>query len=318
MSGDLHCHTRLSDGSMGIEDIITLAKNRGVDVLAITDRDCQAATVRGKIIGERNGIKVLPGVEISATDTETGDIIYILCYLPEYPDRLEGLCHKNAAATKRAAQYMMIKAAKLYPVTAEVIKRCAAGSTNLYIQHIMHALMECGVTNAIYSELYDELFSAQSENSILIKPAYAQVGEVLEAIHAADGIAVLANPLPDRDEALIERLIPLGLDGIEVWHPAADRSQSEALYAFAKARGLLMTGGSDFHGMYNRRPLQIGDHSTPKAKLSELLSFKAQAPGKEKSRQRAGRRYISLCSGRVPPRDGSCVRLKGMSENAAL
>ena len=276
MSGDLHCHTRLSDGSMGIEDIITLAKNRGVEVLAITDLDCQAATVRGKVLGERNGIKVLPGVELSATDTETGDIIHILCYLPEYPDRLEGLCHKNAAATKRAAQYMMIKAAKLYPVTADIIKRCASGSTNLYVQHIMHALMECGVTDAIYSDLYRKLFTPESSGSILVKPAYAQVGEVLEAIHAADGISVLAKPVPDRDEALIERLIPMGLDGIEVWHPCADEAQSEALFLFAKAKGLLMTGGSDFHGMYNRRPLQLGDYSTPKAQLTEILGFKAK------------------------------------------
>ncbi len=261
---------------MGIEDIIALAKNRGVDVLAITDRDCQAATVRGKIIGERNGVRVIPGVEISATDTETGDVIHILCYLPEYPDRLEGLCHKNAAATKRAAQYMMIKASKLYPVTAEVIKRCAAGSTNLYVQHIMHALMECGVTDAIYSDLYTELFSPESDGSIYVKPAYAQVGEVLEAIRAAEGISVLANPLPGRDDALIGRLMALGLDGIEVWHSEADPAQSEALLSFAKTNGLLMTGGSGFRGMYNRRPLQIGDYSTPKAQLSELMGYKAK------------------------------------------
>ena len=129
MGGDLHCHTRLSDGSMGIEDIITLAKNQGVDTIAITDRDCQAGTIRGKVIGERYGVRVIPGVELSAIDEESGLVVHILCYLPDFADRLEGLCHKNAAATKRAAQYMMIKVAKRYPVTADVIKKCASGST---------------------------------------------------------------------------------------------------------------------------------------------------------------------------------------------
>ena len=74
----------------------------------------------------------------------------------------------------------------------------------------------------------------------------------------------------------IERLLPLGLDGIEVWHPSADETQTAALYALGKAKKLLMTGGSDFHGMYNKRPLTIGDYGTPKTQLSELLGYKAR------------------------------------------
>ena len=276
MSGDLHCHTRLSDGSMGIEDIIALAKNRGVEVLAITDHDCQAATIRGKISGERNGIKVIPGVELSAIDPETDRVIHILCYLPDYPDRLEGLCHKNVAAAKRAAQYMMHMAAKRYPVSLDVIRRCASGSINVYKQHIMHALMESGVTDAIYSELHGALFDPSAENSIYVKPGFAPVQEVLETVHAAGGIAVLAHPVLYGDDTLIDRLLELGLDGIEVWHPSADEAQTAALYALGKAKKLLMTGGSDFHGMYNKRPLTLGDYGTPKTQLSELLGYKAK------------------------------------------
>ena len=68
MSADLHCHTRLSNGSLGIEDLILLAKKRNIGTIAITDLDCLAGTVRGKIIGERAGIRVITGVELSATD----------------------------------------------------------------------------------------------------------------------------------------------------------------------------------------------------------------------------------------------------------
>ena len=264
---------------MGIEDIIALAKNRGVDVIAITDHDCQAAAVRGKIIGERNGVKVIPGVELSATDAETDRIIHILCYLPDYPDRLEGLCHKNAAAAKRASQYMMHMAAKRFSVSVDVIRRCASGSVNIYKQHIMHALMECGLTDAIYSDLHSELFAPGAENGIYVKPSFAPVEEVLETIHAAGGIAVLAHPVLYGETGmndLIDRLLPLGLDGIEVWHPSADEAQTAALHAIGKAKKLLMTGGSDFHGMYNRRPLTIGDYATPKTQLSELLGYKAK------------------------------------------
>ena len=95
MSADLHCHTRLSNGSLGIEDLIILAKKRGVSTIAITDHDCLAGTVRGKVIGERHGVTVIPGVELSGTDKTTGQEIHMLCYKPDFPDRLEGLCRRS-------------------------------------------------------------------------------------------------------------------------------------------------------------------------------------------------------------------------------
>ena len=276
MGGDLHCHTRLSDGSMGIEEVIALAKCRGVDTIAITDHDCLAGTVRAKIIGERNGVNVVPGVELSAIDEDTGNFVHILCYLPDFPDRLEGLCHKNTAARKRAAQYMMIKAAQRYPVTGELIKRCASGSTNLYKQHIIHALMECGAADAFYGEVYNDLFSPDSENNILVKPAFAGAAEVIEAVHAAGGIAILAHPMLYHNVDNLDALVALGLNGIEVWHPTADEKQTAELLAYAKKRKLLMTGGSDFHGLYNRSAITIGSYLTPKTQLNELLGYKAK------------------------------------------
>ena len=283
LGGDLHCHTRLSNGSMGIEEIIALAKSRGIDTIAITDHDCLAGTVRAKIIGERNGITVIPGVELSAIDSVTGEVLHILCYLPDFPDRLEGLCHKNSAARKRAAQYMMIKATQRYPVTGEIIKRCATGSTNLYEQHIMHALIECGVADSFYGDVYEELFSPESENNILVTPSYAEVCDVIESIHAAGGLAVLAHPAMCGDWGyLLDRLVEKGLNGVEVWCPTADESLVTALTAYAKKHKLLMTGGSDFRGLYNRSAISIGSYVTPKTHLSELLSFKSRQRRQQK------------------------------------
>ena len=261
---------------MGIEDIIALAKNRGVETIAITDRDCQAGTVRAKIIGERNGIRVIPGVELSALDDD-GQIVNVLCYMPDFADRLERLCHRNSIATKRAAQKMMIKAARRFPITTDVIKRCAAGSTNLYVPHIMHALMECGATCSLYSELYEELFSPESEANIMETPDYASVWEVLTDIKDAGGISVLAHPAAYRNaDALLEKMTEAGINGIEVWHPTADKETTEKLYAYGKKHKLLMVGGSEFRGMYNRQPLTIGSYLTPKTQLTEILGYKAK------------------------------------------
>ena len=66
MVGDLHCHTKLSDGSLGIEDIIVQAKRTGIDFISITDHDTMSSVSRSKILGDRYGVQVLSGVELSA------------------------------------------------------------------------------------------------------------------------------------------------------------------------------------------------------------------------------------------------------------
>ena len=276
MRGDLHCHTKLSDGSLGIEDLITLAKKRGIEAIAITDHDCLAGTVRGKIIGDRFGVQVIPGVELSATDTKTGKKVHLLCYLSDAPDRLEGLCHRNSLARKKAAHYMMLQVAKRYPVAAELIVKCATGSTNIYKQHIMQALMECGFSRDIYGEMYHKLFDKDSPESVLVTPKYPDIEEVLTAIHDAGGIAVLAHPYFFDNLDSLPRLIENGLDGIEVWHHCATEEQQAELKKIATKNKLLMTGGTDFHGLYNLDPVSIGDVLTPDDAMAKLLGYKAK------------------------------------------
>lgn len=282
MSGDLHCHTKLSDGTLGLEEIITLAAKRGVETIAITDHDCLAGTVRAKIIGERNGVKVIPGAELSAIDKRTGKNIHILAYLFDFPDRIEGLCHKNSVARKIAAQRMMVKVASRFAIAPELIMKCAQGSANLYKTHIMHALMQCGYTDRIYGNLYDELFNPSRPSSVYVQPQYADVFDVLAAVKDAGGLSVLAHPALYDNFDIIDELIKAGLNGIEVWHPTCSKEDEAKLIAVASKNKLLMTGGSDFHGMYNHGIWSIGDYVTPKQQLSELLNYKTKMKRQQK------------------------------------
>lgn len=276
VSGDLHCHTRLSDGSLGIEDIIIFAKKKGIQTIAITDHDCLAGTVRGKIIGARHGIQVIPGVELSATHEASNKNLHILCYLPDAPDMLEGLCRRNSLARKKASHYMMLQTAKRFPITTEFIMKCSTGSTNLYKKHIIQALIECGYTDSFTGELYKKLFTKESEENILVVPKYESAKSVIDAIHEAGGIAVLAHPCKFGLENLIEEFVRDGIDGIEVYHPSANEEQQEQLLKIASKYKLLVTGGSDFHGLYNEYPVSIGDYSTPDDCMRALLSFKSK------------------------------------------
>ena len=284
MTGDLHCHTKLSDGSMGIDDIIVLAQKCGVDTIAITDHDCLAGTVRAKLIGERHGIKVIPGVELSAYDSENEKEVHLICYMSDSPDRLEGLCHKNLVARKRAAQYMMLKAAQRFPITTDLVLKCAQGSTNVYPVHIMAALVESGMTTELYGELYDELFNENSDKNIIVRPKLSEPDTVLEAIHEAGGIAVLAHAGIYEDTTVLEKLVKSGLDGIEVWCPQHDEETTDALISFAKKNHLLAVGGSDFRGRNNRQCVTLGTYFTPEHNYNEFINYKSKVRRQQKAK----------------------------------
>lgn len=282
MKADLHCHTKLSDGTMGIDDIIILAKGSGVTTLAITDHDSLAGTTRAVMIGERYGVNVIPAVEFSATDKKRGSKVHILCYLPDRPERLEGLCKSNTEKRMKAAKLMVAKVAAKFPITVDFILKCAVGSTNIYKQHIMQALMECGYTTTIFGDLFKLLFSKNSRMNVLGAPVeYPEPIEVIKAIHDAGGIAVLAHPgFYDNFELLDE--IGEELDGVEVWHPENTSEQQEYLKKKAKQYSLVMTGGSDFHGAFNAYPVKLGEYGPDEESLNALLTYKAKMRRKQK------------------------------------
>lgn len=292
MAADLHCHTKLSDGSVGIEDLIVIAQKSGIDTIAITDHDCLAGTVRGQVIGKRYGVNVIPGVEISAFDFDAGKKVHILCYLADSPNRLEGICKRTSVARKRAGQIMMLKVASRFPVTSDFIIAHASGSTNLYKQHIMHALMDAGYTDSIFGSLYKALFDPSSEINVLAPTKYPSVEEVIEEIHGAGGIAVLAHPAKLNNFDEINNYVKLGLDGIEIWHPSADEETVEKLLSICARKGLLSTGGSDFHGIYGEKTVTLGACSTPQANLDKLLGYKA----KKKRAQRKAEKEAALAA----------------------
>lgn len=276
MSIDLHCHTKLSDGSLGIEEIIVLAKKKGIQTISITDHDCMAGAGRGKIIGERNGVQVIHGVELSAMDKESGNLVHILCYLTDAPDRLEGLCHRNTLIRRKEAHYMMLHVAKRFPVSLDFMTSCAAGSTSLYKQHIMRSLIECGFADEIYGDVFNSLFDPDNENNILPRPTYSSSEEVIKAVHDAGGVAILAHPSKYHNMELLDKLLSQGLDGVEVWTPANTEEDKKILKEFAAKNKILMTGGSNFHGLYNKTLVSVGDCDMPEDQLSKLLNYKAR------------------------------------------
>jgi predicted metal-dependent phosphoesterase TrpH len=271
MIGDLHCHSKLSDGSLGLEDIIMQAKRTDIDFISVTDHDTLSSLSRIKILGERYGVQTIPGVELSSWDKKRQRKVHILCYAPKKPDRLEGLCMKSCEIRKVCAKEMVEKVMKKYPITPESVMRHATGSKSIFKQHIMHALVDLGYTTEIYGELNNTLFNLKT-GTCIVEREYPDVNFVTDLIHSAGGIAVLAHPVYYDSFELLEELAEAGrLDGVEAYHYTADEKAKERILEIAKKYDLIVTGGSDFHGLYNAKASYLGSHTTDKENIEKIL-----------------------------------------------
>ena len=280
MIGDLHCHSKLSDGSTSLEDIVFYAKRAGLDALAITDHDTLSGASRAQVLGKRYGITVIPGVEISTFDPDTQRRVHILCYLPLKPDRLAGLLLRTLEQRRISGEQMIQKVSRLYPVTREHILRYAAASNSIYKVHIMQALLDLGYDTSIYGQLYAQLFS-DSGGSCLVKTVYPSLEEVLQTVKQAHGIAVFAHPSVYRSMELVRRLAPSGfIDGIEVYHPRNTEEDQQELLTLCRQNGLLITGGTDFHGSYaSRRANPLATCVTDEENLKGIFELHRKRSG---------------------------------------
>ena len=270
---DLHCHTKLSDGSLGIEDVIAQAKRTGIDWLSLTDHDTMASFSRANVIGQREGVKILPGVELSAWDKERSSKVHILCYCPRKPDRLEGLCLKSCEIRKAVSKEMIAKVMEKYPITMESILKHTTSSKSIFKQHIMRALIDYGYALEFYGDLDRQLFNPQT-GSCYIEREYPEVHFVIDLIRISGGAAVMAHPAQYNNIELLEELANAGkIDGVEVGHYSADEQCRSELHAIAQKYGLIETGGSDFHGLYNSVPTHLGSETTTKENLERIIKL---------------------------------------------
>lgn len=284
MKADLHCHTTLSDGSLGIEDIIAQARRNEIDYLAITDHDNLASFSRANVLGQRYGINIIPAVEFSAFDGDRGTKAHVLCYMPKKPDRLEGLCLRTTELRKKRGKKMAVKITEKYPIALENIVKYATGSKAIYKCHIMHALMDYGYTTDLYGKVYRELFDAKeglcAEEVKSEMGEYPEVHFVLQLIHSAGGIAVLAHPKVYNNFSLLEELAEKeSIDGVEVWHQSSNEADIQNMLGIADKYNLITTGGSDFHGFYNHYPISLGYNLTPYESLQRIESINAHGHG---------------------------------------
>ncbi|WP_282935207.1 PHP domain-containing protein [Paenibacillus sp. RC67] len=280
MKAELHCHTRISDGSFHFDEILELARREGVTHLAITNHDTTCELHQMIDNGQNQGIEIIPGIEISGYDFQRGRRVHLLGYFIEPGNEaIETLCSpllKKRHEGCHTAVERLIEAG--YSITWEEVLKYAEGGTGVYKQHIMHALINHGYTTTIYGDLYKKLFS-RGQNSeqpgiAYIPTEYVDMCEAVRVILQAGGVPVLAHPGQYRNFEAVEELVEAGLQGIEVWHPLHSDEDERRAIEYAQELGLVMTGGSDFHGYYGEKEVTLGSKSPGLAVVKELRERK--------------------------------------------
>ncbi|OGO83213.1 MAG: hypothetical protein A2Y21_04575 [Clostridiales bacterium GWC2_40_7] len=263
MIADLHCHSRKSDGSLSAGELAAAAKRLGIQALAIADHDTVDGIEEALEECGKQGIKGIPAIEISGFDYKRNRKAHILGYLMDKPEIVGDVCRPMLEQRQQISRWAVEQIIQEgYLISWELVEGLSKGSTNVYKQHIMHALMMLGYSVSIHDDLYEKFF-AKPGNGMPGGIAHREVEYIdaaaaVKLIKEAGGIAVLAHPAGYKNLELIPELVETGLDGLEAWHPSQGEGQVKEIMHLAEKYDLILTGGSDFHGMYEGRANPLG------------------------------------------------------------
>ena len=244
---DLHVHTTASDGTVSPAEVVKLAHETGLAAIAITDHDTVSGYAEAAEAGEKYGVEVVPGIEIS---TKYGRAVHILGYYIDPNSEkiapvLDWVVHDRDERNRKMAELM---AADGLPVSYEEMHRRFGAVIGR--PHFAEVLVELGLAKDV-RDAFDRY--VEKGQKYYLPRNFLSIERSIEIICQAGGVAVLAHPFQYKlDDAglreLIEHCMESGLRGMECRYSGYSREQCKYLGHLAEEYGLIKTGGSDFHG----------------------------------------------------------------------
>ncbi|HCJ67807.1 MAG TPA: hypothetical protein DHV62_10980 [Elusimicrobia bacterium] len=282
---DLHIHSYHSDGLLSPGEIVNYASKRNLTAIAIADHDTTSGIPEAIEEGKKVNIEIVSAVELSAEiENSIGDKsslkskeIHILGYYIDWKDiAFQEKLHFFRQKRKERARLIYEKLVKLgIKLNPEILENISKEERSFGRLHFARALIKEGYVSNITEafQLYLDYGKPAYVKKICFKPK-----EAIELIIHLGGIPILAHPYFTALEEIISPLVSFGLRGIEVWHSKHSSSHNWRLISLAKKQGLLMTGGSDFHGEMDKKTSLIGSLKIPYSVLKEM---KQCLPGKD-------------------------------------
>ena len=269
---DLHVHTSISDSTFSPEKVIELAKLKGLDAIAITDHDTCAAITPAIVIAKDIGVEIIPGVELTAELDD--DEIHMLGYFIDW---------QNEAFTKKLEELCKVREER----AKEILRRLGEQSIDLKYEDLLEiagpgtgSIGRLHIANLLYKKgkvaCIREAFTKYIGND---SPAYVKKfklspKEASDMIKAVGGVTVLAHPKTINTEIrpledIVKMLVDEGIQGIEVYHSDHNNKDSAEFKKLATDYGLLVTGGSDCHGL-GKKEVLLGKVKVPYELVEKL------------------------------------------------
>ena len=255
---DLHLHSSCSDGLHSPAEVVGRAARAGVGAISITDHDTTAGTEEASHAAEGLGVEFISGVELSASSR--GRVVHVLGYFVA-PDA-DSLCAHRLelrALRKNRIAHILERLRSLGVAIGLDTVESIAGDAMPGRPHVARALVALGHAGSS-AEAFRKWLRDDGPASVPFDAP--DVAVVVERVHAAGGVAVIAHPSSSRasdDEVTAFREI--GLDGIETSHPEQSGRERRRWSALARRLAMVESGGSDDHGFGKRRA--VGGHSVP-------------------------------------------------------
>lgn len=277
---DLHTHTAASDGDLSPGELMEAAGEAGLAAVGLTDHDEVGGIAPALAAGERLGVEVVPGVELTAYLGEAE--LHILGLFIDYlNEKLLAELDRFREGRRRRVVEMCAKLAELGAPVEPGRVFAIAGRGAVGRPHVAKALVEAGHSSSV-KEAFRRYIG--DRGPACVPKIKVPPEEAVGLIHAAGGLAFLAHPGATGKDELLPQLVEAGLDGVEVRHSLHPEPSAQHYLRWAHRRDLLCCGGSDFHGpSMEDRPL--GSPSVPESWLIEirnhwkLRAAAAVAPG---------------------------------------
>ncbi len=249
---DLHVHTFYSDSTFSPEEVVICAKEKGLSAIAICDHDTVDGIDPCMALGLKNGVEIIPGIEMSVEKMDAE--IHVLGYFIDWKQEWLRKILKEIQDSRVERIFVMIEKLRGMGVKidAEEVFKIAVNKGSVGRLHVAKAMLISGAIK--------NLREAFAKYIGFAKPCYVPYTklspvETMELILKAGGVPVIAHPDLIGNDDYIQEFVDHGLRGLEVYHTDHKPHVSKRYEAMAKDMGLLMTGGSDCHGMGKGRIL---------------------------------------------------------------